>query len=234
MRNTQYELNLLLFKAAEAGDLAKTENLLQAGADPLGALGEKDLSEHILGELFCRASQDDTLSEILPDLVQLFYNYGMDIASRDIPLNDGDSINPLWALAFCRNEAGLKALKVMLDNGLDVQSAETLIAHIFADMEICDGCDIEDSRFLSSTICGLKMVMLVASYPHVTTKSKYICSCIEPEKNHSERLADFRYWNAFDYQIDISTCDNIPHGLRNATTFIIDRKTHEHVWTLII
>lgn len=234
MENVRCELNRQLLEAAEAGDLVKAENLLRAGADPLGSPDERDSYEHILGELFCYASQDDTLAEKLPDLVQLFYSYGMDIGARGIPFDDGNNINPLWELAFCQNEAGLKTLKVMLDNDLDIQSAEILVDHIFVDMEMCGGCEIEDDWFLSSVICGLKMVMLVASYPYVTRKSEYIRSCVEPGKNQPERLTDFRDWNAFDYQIDISTCDNMPHGLRNATVCIIDRKTHEHVWTLMI
>lgn len=234
MGNAQYELNRQLLEAAKAGNLAKTEALLRMGADPLGPSREEDTREHILGELFCSAAQDSALVEKLPELVQLFYDYGMDIGTQDIPADDGNNINPLWDLAFCQNETGLKTLKVMLDNGLDVQSAEILVNHIFTDMELCDGCEIEDSWFLDSVICGLKMIMLVASYPYVTERSEYIRSCVEPEKNHPERLTNFRDWNEFDYQIDISTCDNAPYGLRNATVCIIDKKAHEHVWTLMV
>ena len=234
MQKNQIELTEELLLAAEKADLAEVETLLQKGADPLGSPDEGDPDEHILGQLFCYASDDDELAKALPNLVQLFYDYGMDISSRNIPFDDGNNINPLWNLAFCPSEAGLKTLKVMLDNGLDVQSAEILIDHIFTDMEMCDGCEIEDAWFRSRTIYALKMGMLAASYSEIMEQSEYIRSCLELEKNTPRRLGEFRNWNAFDYEIDISTCDNIPFGLRNATVRIFDLTSNAHVWTLVI
>lgn len=38
----------------------------------------------------------------------------------------------------------------------------------------------------------------------------------------------------FDYHIDLSTCTNIPHGLRDATLTIRDPKSKKAVWTLSI
>ena len=48
--------------------------------------------------------------------------------------------------------------------------------HILLDMEMCDGCEIEDTWWMESFSCGLKMLMLIASYPtildeeHVSSK----------------------------------------------------------------
>ncbi|MEG0305791.1 MAG: hypothetical protein RR612_08150 [Oscillospiraceae bacterium] len=75
-------------------DLAYIEDLLKLAADPLGSGNENDPDEHILGELFCEATDNLDVSDNMPQIVQLFYNYGMDIESRNIP-DDGDNINPL-------------------------------------------------------------------------------------------------------------------------------------------
>jgi hypothetical protein len=232
--NTQFELNRELLDTAEKGDLERVEDLLKLGADPLGAFSEHTPDEHILGELFCYASDNSDLAEKMPQLVQLFYEYGMDIEKRNIPVDDGNNINPLWDLAFCQDENGLKTLKTLLDHGLDCTSVESLVEHILIDMELCDGCEIQDDWWLERTVCALKMIMLVASYPYVIEGSSYIQSCVETEKNRPEDLIAFRDWNVFDYHIDISTCTNIPYGLQNATVKIQDKKTGKIVWTLMI
>ena len=234
MECTQYELNRELLTAAEKHEFDIIEELLKLGADPLGSSDENDPDEHILGELFCYASDDLVLAEALPQMLERFFAYGMDIKSRNIPAGDGDNINPLWSLAFCQRTNGLNILKVMLDHNLDTVSAEELVEHIFVDMDKCDGCEIEDERFLDITICALKMVMLTASYSHIIYASKYIRECIELESNHEENLYGFRDWDKYTYHIDKSTCTNIPHGLQNATLTIRDIHTNEVVWKMKI
>ena len=142
-----------------------------------------------------------------------------------------ESIDKIAAEAnYSRNEL----INRMLEHGLDCDSAEVLVDHILLDMEMCDGCEIEDDWWMESMVFGLKMVMLIASYPILLNQSTYIQSCIELEKNDTQKLPLFRNWNDFDYHIDISTCTNIPHGLQNATLTIQDRKNGEIVWTLFI
>jgi hypothetical protein len=230
--NSQYEQNRALLEAAENCDLAAVEALLQHGADPLGSTDESDPDELVLSELFCEASDDESdLGEKLPQLVELFYAHGMDIGARHF-LDDGDNINPLWCLAFFKHENGLKTLKVLLDNGLDFASAESVIGHILVDMEVCNGCEIEDEWWLNSTICGLKMMMLAASYPHIIENSTYIAEWVDLPKNRAENLPRFRVWDDFDYHIDISACTNTENGLQGAIVEIRDGKTKELVWTL--
>lgn len=77
------------------------------------------------------------------------------------------------------------------------------------------------------------MLMLIASYTDLLNQSTYIQSCIALEKNDAQML-QFRNWNDFDYHIDLSTCTNIPHGLRDATLTIRDPKSKKTVWTLSI
>ena len=228
-----FELNKALFEAVAACNYDEAERLLNLGADPLGFTDETDPNEHLLGELFCRMQDNDDLANAFPKFLELFYAHGMDIAEHKIQ-EDGSSGCPLWDLAFCQTEAGLNVLHTMLEHGLDCDSAEVLVDHILLDMEMCDGCEIEDDWWMESTVLGLKMVMLIASYPILLNQSTYIQSCIELEKNDTQKLPLFRNWNDFDYHIDISTCTNIPHGLQNATLTIQDRKNGEIVWTLFI
>ena len=230
----QYDLNKDLFDAVVACNYEEAERQLQSGADPLGSMDENDPDDHLLGELFCEMQDSEDLNAALPKFLELFYAHGMDIASRGLPTDDGDNIHPLWMLAFCQTESGLNVLHTMLEHGLDRDSAEVLVDHILMDMEMCDGCEIEDAWWMERTICGLKMLMLTASYPNLLNQSTYIQSCIALEKNDAQMLPQFRNWNNFDYHIDLSTCTNIPHGLRDATLTIRNPKSKKTVWTLSI
>ena len=230
----QYDLNKDLFDAVVACNYEEAERQLQSGADPLGSMDENNPDDHLLGELFCEMQDSEDLNAALPKFLELFYAHGMDIASRNLPTDDGDNIHPLWMLAFCQTESGLKILHTMLEHGLDQDSAEVLVDHILMDMEMCDGCEIEDAWWMESFSCGLKMLMLIASYPTILNESTYLQSCVALEKNDAQMLPRFRKWNDFDYHIDLSTCTNIPHGLRDATLTIRDSKSKRIVWTLSI
>ncbi|MFR5253059.1 MAG: hypothetical protein ACLTF5_09795 [Butyricicoccus sp.] len=230
----QFELNKALFEAVTACNYEEAERLLNLGADPLGSTDETDADEHLLGELFFAMQDNEDWVAAFPKFLELFYAHGMDIAARNIPTDDGDNIHPLWMLALCRAEFGLKALHTMLEHGLDRDSAEVLVDHILLDMEMCDGCEIEDTWWMESFSCGLKMLMLIASYPAILDESTYLQNCIELEKNDAQMLPLFRNWNDFDYHIDLSTCTNIPNGLQNATLTIRDPKSKKIVWTLSI
>jgi hypothetical protein len=234
MNTAQFTLNKELLEAAKRCDLIRVEELLRQGADPLGSADANDQDEDILGELFYSSADDEKVADMMPELLRLFFAHGMDITARNILDDDENNINPLWNLAFVSTESGLKILHVLLEHGLDRLSAEILVEHIFIDMELCDGCDIEDGWWRERWSYSLKMVMLAASYPHILENSKYIADCISLAKNDAARLISFRNWNQFTYQIDLSTCDNIPHGLRSATVRIKDKETGKIVWTMVI
>ena len=137
-----FELNKALFEAVAACNYEEAERLLNMGADPLGSTDETDADEHLLGKLFCEMQDNEGLEAAFPKFLELFYAHGMDIALRSLPTNDGNNIHPLWMLAFCQTESGLKILHTMLEHGLDRDSAEVLADHILLDMEMCDVCDI--------------------------------------------------------------------------------------------
>lgn len=132
-----FELNKALFEAVAACNYDKAKRLLNLGADPLGSTDETDTDKHLLGELFCEMQDNEALEAAFPKFLELFYAHGMDIASRGLPTNDGNNLHPLWMLAFCQTESGLKILHTMLEHGLDRDSAEVLADHILLDMGRC-------------------------------------------------------------------------------------------------
>ena len=97
-----FELNKALFEAVAACNYEEAKRLLNMGADPLGSTDETDADEHLLGELFCEIQDNENLEAAFPKFLELFYAHGMDIASRNIPTDDGDNIHPLWMLAFAK------------------------------------------------------------------------------------------------------------------------------------
>lgn len=243
-------LNKKLMEACLACDFAGVEALLEQGADPLGSCtadghGNDEL---VLESLFMEAihfgdSEDaDRMGKALPELVRIFLAHGMDIPARQAAMdkNDENYIRPLWNLAFCSNEAGLKTLSVFLEHGLDASSAEDLVEHILVDFDFCYGSNGKDDRqltdddFQGETFDDLKMVMLAASYPDVLNNSPYLQECVDLTENDPEKLIGFRNWNDFDYRIDWSVRREPPGVLIAGLLTIRDRRTGEDVWNVIV
>lgn len=243
-------LNKQLMEACLACDFAGVEALLEQGADPLGSCtadghGKVEL---VLESLFLEAihfgdSEDaDRMGKALPELVRIFLAHGMDIPARQAAMdkNDDNYIRPLWDLAFCSNEAGLKTLSVFLEHGLDPSSAEDLVEHILVDSDFCYGSNGKDDRqltdddFQGETFDDLKMVMLAASYPDVLNNSPYLQECVDLTENDPEKLIGFRNWNDFDYRIDWSVRREPPGVLIAGLLTIRDRRTGEDVWNVIV
>lgn len=249
-------LNKQLMEACLACDFAGVEALLEQGADPLGSCtadghGNDEL---VLESLFMEAihfgdSEDaDRMGKALPELVRIFLAHGMDIPARQAAMdkNDENYIRPLWNLAFCSNEAGLKTLSVFLEHGLDASSAEDLVEHILVDFDHTYGRKSETEKWpgifklmeededITVNYCGLKMVMLAASYPDVLNNSPYLQECVDLTENDPEKLIGFRNWNDFDYRIDWSVRREPPGVLIAGLLTIRDRRTGEDVWNVIV
>lgn len=234
MEYKQLELNRALLEAVKETDVERAEVLLQQGADPLGIFDEKEYDNFVLHEMFIDVAWEEELNEKRQELLRLFLAYGMDVSTTNTAPEIDDYLNPVWLMAHMNNEGGIRMLKLLLDHGLDVVSAEILFNHIFLDMGLCVGCEIYDESWLEEWRYPMKMMMLVASYPHILEASDYIRRCVEVERNDVSWLSSFRDWTRFVYEIDLSTCDRLPHGLRNATLHIRDTKTGDIVWSMYI
>ena len=233
--NIGKELNKKLCEAAiaETVDFNKVEELLSLGADPLGLLTDYDDS-CVLEELFCEASEYEVRKNLY-SLVELFIKRGM--RPEAIPSNDNDDEHLiLWSMSFCCSDEALRTLELLLDNNLNPRALEDFINHFYMDAEMVDGAEL-DEMYTYHLTSGLKMVMLSSSYPTVLAGSEYLRSCIEMDDTNKDRhydLGKFRNYDGYEYIIDTSTCDNLPHGLRNATVSIVEKESNEIVWMLHI
>lgn len=228
----QFELNNALLHAITAFDLAEAEQLLNAGADPLGSADSRHPNDCLLSRLFEEMLDNDDLADALPAFLQLFYAHGMDIATWQHTANAEKSIHPLWLLAFGEREADLTILQTMIENGLDRDSATVLIHHLWLDMQLFAEYESDDDAFLAGAACGIRMTMLIASYPDMLSQITDLQDCILLAKNDAAKLPLFRHWEDFDCCIDRSTCTDLPHSLQNATVIIRSQHNKEPVWKL--
>lgn len=122
----EVELNNRLYEECSKTipDLNAIEQLLKQGADPLGATAVSGwgLLDHIYGEIL--SDGDECTSIDLPSITELFLKYGMDISNPRVPYDDKNSLNPMWSFAFVPNDNATLALKMLLDSGLDANSAK--------------------------------------------------------------------------------------------------------------
>ena len=236
-KQTNTELNNELYEActAENADFSLIEDLLVRGADPLGPTNE--WLDPTLGELFCVASanMEDHLAYLdarVPELVRLFVKHGMDINMRpDIP--EDDYASPLWDLAFWCTPNAIKTLHILLESGLKTPELEEFVSHFIMEAAYIDG-DIHSEEHLDYLICGLKMIMLSASYEEILSSSAYLREVIaadNTETNNKEILYRFRDYDRFSYVIDKTACSNLRHGIADATVIITDAESNEVVWT---
>lgn len=227
---TQTKLNEQLFQAVTSPkiDLARIEELLKLGANPLGSYMDFDPDYDVLGEIFCYLSDDEYLDRHIDDVIRLFLQYGMDISARKIQC---DNIDPLWELAFVASEGGLKVLKRLLDHGLDVDSVESMAEHILVDMCISPESVSEmEQWFYERDVFSIRMILLAASYPEILQNSTYLQKELGCEKNGFD-TEKFRNWNAFDYTIDFSHCDG-KNGFDGSVVTVTEKATGETAWVL--
>lgn len=222
---TQTELNKQLLDAAIADtvDLDEIAEILKSGADPLGFFCEDDTDDTVLTRLF------DSEQERLPEIIQLFLENGMDIGGCSSSANsEGEEINPMWDFAFCHGEAALRTLKMWLDYGLDVHSAEILASHILSDTAI--GFSDDDSQEPLDEIGsdGLKMVMMLAATDRILFASDYLREYLKVDEKMYD-LHKFSDWNAFSYALDNSTKPN-DWTFWGATVKIYEKASNSLVW----
>lgn len=212
---------------SEKIDYEYIELLLDEGADPLGPLKN---GETALEGLFCDGDGSN-----FPAIISMFINKGFD-CSRILGSEGGDDHLELWSFTFSISKGACEALKIMIDNGLKASAIEDFVGHFYTDSEMCDGSDV-DAEYEEYLTWAFKMIMLCASYPHILENSEYLRNCIEMDstnKGNHYNLERFRDYDAYTYQFDYSTMDNIPYGMRNAGVKIIENHSGSAVWEMSI
>lgn len=231
--NEEIELNKKLYEECckEPIDFSAVEELLKAGADPLGGTESTgyDLLDHVYGDLV-GGSQDNN-SVDLPKITELFLKYGMNVDKPRIPYDDANSINPAWEFAFVTNENAIVALKMLLDSGLSAESFGLFWDHIIDDLFYIDCGDPQNDEFWNHECTwAFKMMLLGASYDHILKNDKelreFLC-CDYNEYN----IHNFRDWYRFDYYFDTSHCEKGPE-LYKSIVHVYEKETGNEVWTI--
>ena len=228
----EVELNNKLYEecSKEVLDCAAIESLLMQGADPLGATAVSGwgLLDHVYGEIVC--DSQDTSSVNLPKITELFLKYKMNVSSPRIPYDNDNSFNPLWAFSFVPNENSIKALKMLLDNGLDADCTGLFLTHSIDD-EIDIHCQDPNDPYCNDWfVWTFKMVMLIASYDHILENDKDLCRFIGLDYNDYD-VHKFKEWNNYRYEFDTSRCKSYAELCRSVVR-IIEICTDKEVWKI--
>lgn len=241
------ELNKKLLDAAtkEQIDYDEITSLLEQGADLLGCcdeeFGDYVLEEIIMNDYDKMLWENIDKKEQVVNLIEFFISKGFKPSDIEKGTEDGSSV--MWHFHFFASESGIQILKMFLDNGLKAEALEDYVDHFYTDTAMVDGyyedAEMDECKehYIKSLFYGLKMVMLSASYPHVLNESEYLRSCIEMDstnKDNNYDLTKFRNYNNYEYELDTSTCDYLPYGLRNATVRIREKENSNIVWVLHI
>lgn len=225
----QNELNQMLLDEClkNEPDYKKIEELLTKGANPLGIIPSAGNCNDIV---FCNIVDQyidfDFDSEVFPKVTELFLKHGMDVSKPYIAYEECGESNPLWAFAFYSGEYALQTLRLLLEYGLDADSARECWNHILFDY-INWGC-LEDAFDYEKIYDVIRKIMLIASYPHVLQNDEELQKVIWLECNTYD-LKAFRNWDDFSFDIDSSYWSETPHVYKSIVT-IIEKTTGKKVW----
>ena len=222
------ELNQFLLDECleEKPNYQRIEALLKNGANPLGTVQSAGNCSDIV---FCNIVDQyiDFDSEAFPKITELFLKNGMDVSTPDVAYEDCGESNPLWMFAFHSGEYALQTLRLLLDYGLDADSARECWDHILFDYYNCWG-DLEDEFCYEMLYDAIRKIMLIASYPHVLQNDNALQKVIWLECNNYD-LNAFRNWNDYSFDIDSSYWIEAPQVYKSIVT-IIEKATGKKVW----
>ena len=229
----EIELNKKLYDECckEVIDFVAVEELLKAGADPLGGTESEgwDLLDHIYGDLVAGSQYNDSAD--LPRITKLFLKYGMNIDKPRIPYDGSNSINPAWDFGFVTNENAIIALKMLLDNGLSDESFREFWGHVLTDLCYIDSGDPQNDEFWHyECTWTIKMLLLGASYEHILNNDQHPKDFLCCHDNNYD-IKNFRNWNNFDCFFDTSECKYGP-DFRGSTIHIYEKHTKNAVWKI--
>ena len=228
----QVELNNRLYVECLKPELdcAAIEDLLNQGADPLGATAAFGwgLLEHVYTELACPVY--GPLCVNFPKVTELFLKHGMDVAKPKVPYDGDNSFHPLYSFSHNPGENTILALKMLLDNGLDADSAGEFWGHSMFDMINTNRHDPNDPEWNEWYTWTFKMVMLIVSYDHVLDRDDSLRAFVGCDRNDYDPHK-FRQWGRFHYEFDTSTCKAFPE-LYKSVVRIFEVETGQEIWRI--
>ncbi|MBQ4543760.1 MAG: hypothetical protein IJA19_06295 [Clostridia bacterium] len=224
------ELNNKLLEActSEKIDLLHIEELLKAGAKPLGRVedyGDNNLYDAVLHHFINLTYGGDTTddSDFLK-ITELFIKYGMDISIPEVPYDGGDVINPLWSFAFYHTDTASQVLALLLDNGLDADSAGEYWCHDLTDLGFAE-YKVNNKWQCEMAVEVFKRLMLIASYPHILDNDEDLKREIWYKENNYD-VTRFRNWDNFEYSFEPTDGNR----LNKSIVKIFEKDTKREVW----
>lgn len=228
----EIELNIQLYAECSRDPLncEAIEALLEKGADPLGArVGSGwGLLGHIYEQLVRDSQKSGSVN--LPIITELFLKHGMDVAKPRVPYEHMNSLHPMWSFAFVPNENSIVALKMLLDNGLDADSAAQFWHHSMYGQIDEYRFDPNDPEYADWFIWSFRMLMLIVSYNHILEDDDELKSFVGCSYNRYDTLR-FRDWNNYRYEFDTSRCERKP-GLYKSVVRIFETASDTEVWKI--
>ena len=225
--NDQLNSELLAACIEEKPDLARIEQLLQQGARPLGAVKDSyGMQGLVYSEVVFHYVFEDR--EEFVEITKLFLGYGMDVEKPDIPYDDGNIVNPVETFALSSGDCSVAVLKLLLDAGISVTSAEEYICRVLFNWCNQDG-QLEAADDYEALYIALKEILLIASYPYILENYEELRKLIWLSENQGDPK-QFRQWENYRYEVDTSHCRRgYPEAWRSIVT-VFDKQSGEKVW----
>ncbi|MBR0390750.1 MAG: hypothetical protein IJK38_00305 [Oscillospiraceae bacterium] len=198
--NTSTDLNFALMDAvsAEDLDLQLIEDLLQKGADPLAPCRNRNRwLTCALTEFLCR-QEDKNNYENAPRVIRLFFDHGMPMPENTARSLDDVKEDPFYCLAQISNEAGLRMLKIFLDNSCSPEKAEIVVKYVFEGLAGNVTSFEESERWQTEASYQIKMLMLIATYPPILQQSLLLRELIQCDRNDVSNIPRFSEGASFD------------------------------------
>ena len=217
-------MELLAICTADVIDYKRAEELLQKGAEPLGYIEEGGWPDNLYSSVIRNLNKGMDTKEDYYIITELFLRYGMDITNPAVPYTGFDVLNPIENYIGVKNDCMLRTMRLLLDHGLPAEDARIGWRGQVEDF-------VNVSRSFSDEVVQtefpyyVRMLMLIASYPHVLKNDESLQEEIWFKYNQGRvDLRRFREWDWYDYLVDGSP------GVRHSVISITDKKTNEIVW----
>ncbi len=225
-------MRLLDVCMADVIDYQKAEELLLQGAEPLGYVeecGDGDWPNNLYTQVVWHLYHGMETKEDYYDITELFLRYGMDISKPSIPYDGDNILNPIGNYGGVKNDCMMRTMRLLLDHGLSADDAEEGWGGQISDFINCTGIFSDEVVQLEFPYY-VRMLMLIASYPHILDNDPYLQAEIWYQFNQGRcDLQRFREWDWYDIDVDTSRCGKHPCVARSVVT-LIDKKSAEKVW----
>ena len=218
---------------SEYQGLSHVEEMLKKGVSSNGIVWDVNSPDNLYDVLVSELAGYESEDSYLPELTDLFLNYGLDIDNPAIPYDDCWITNPMWTLGLA-GDAYLPTFAEFLKHGISAESVNQCIGHSVDDLLLVN-VDVFDSEaapgesdWFDDTV---KKLMLVCSYPEIIEKLDWVRDLMDFDHNHYD-VTKFRDYNNYSLSLDFSKCEKFPQPNGSIVT-IIEKATQKTVWRFV-